>query len=126
MIRGIRGAITVDRNEEELIVSATERLLGTIIAENRIEPDHVASVFISVTEDIDAAFPAKGLRAFEGWTFVPVMCMREITVPGGLPSCIRIMLHVNTKQGQQEIRHIYLEGAVVLRPDLNVRESADI
>src|SRR4051794_9022293 len=104
MIRGIRGAITVERNDEQLIIKATERLLTDLITENSIEPDHVASVFISVTEDIDAAFPAKGLRAFEGWTYVPVMCMKEIPVPGSLSLCIRVMLHVNTKIEQKSIR----------------------
>ncbi|MBM7692641.1 chorismate mutase [Peribacillus deserti] len=122
MIRGIRGAITVDRNEEQLIIQATERLLETLINENSIEPDHVASVFISVTEDIDAAFPAKGLRTFDGWTYVPVMCMREIPVPGALSLCIRIMLHVNTNIEQKNIQHVYLEQAEVLRPDLITKE----
>ncbi|PLT28337.1 chorismate mutase [Peribacillus deserti] len=125
MIRGIRGAITVESNDENLILKATERLLGTLIKDNSIEPDHVASVFISVTEDIDAAFPAKGLRTFEGWTYVPVMCMREIPVPGALPLCIRIMLHVNTKIEQQDIRHAYLERAEILRPDLNTQEVSN-
>ncbi len=63
---------------------------------NQIHPDSVASVFISTTEDINAAFPAKALRKFEGWTYVPVMCMQEIPVPNSLKMCIRIMMHVNT------------------------------
>lgn len=119
MIRGVRGAITVNENSETEIVAATERLLKIMIDENRIEPDGVASVFISVTEDITAAFPAKALRLFAGWDYVPVMCMREIPVPGSLEKCIRVMLHVNSSSRQDEISHIYLEEAVRLRPDLN-------
>jgi chorismate mutase len=118
MIRGLRGAITVNENTEEEIISATERLLRQMIEENQIEPHDVASVFFSVTDEITAAFPAKALRLFEGWTYVPVMCMREIPVPTALKNCIRVMMHVNTDKAQDEMNHIYLEGAVQLRPDL--------
>ncbi|MGG3469646.1 chorismate mutase [Neobacillus pocheonensis] len=119
MIRGVRGATTVSTNTEEEIVFATEVLLSKLIELNRIEPDSVASVFISTTEDVTAAFPAKALRKFEGWTYVPVMCMREIPVLNSLKMCIRVMMHVNTNQLQNEINHVYLNNAKVLRPDLD-------
>jgi chorismate mutase len=115
----MRGAITVTQNTEEEILTATEELLKKIIEENQIQPDLVASVFISTTKDIDAAFPAKALRKFEGWTYVPVMCMQEMPVPNSLTMCVRIMMHVNTKKSQEEIIHVYLRGAKVLRPDLS-------
>jgi len=118
MIRGVRGAVTVDCNTEEAIVSATEILLKQIIEDNNILPEQVASAFISTTEDLNAAFPAKALRKFAGWTYVPVMCMRELPVPNSLQMCVRIMLHVNTAVPQEEIVHVYLGGATVLRPDL--------
>ncbi|MFO1444612.1 chorismate mutase [Bacillus sp. Bva_UNVM-123] len=118
MIRGVRGAITVNGNEEMEIINATERLLRKMIDDNTIDPESVASVFISVTGEITAAFPAKALRLIDGWTYVPVMCMTEIPVPSSLAYCIRIMMHVNTNVPQQEINHIYLDGAVILRPDL--------
>ncbi|MFB6466008.1 chorismate mutase [Cytobacillus sp. Hz8] len=118
MIRGVRGATTVPENFEQEILSATEQLMKEMIAQNKIEPDNVASVFISVTDDIDAAFPAKAIRSLEGWTFVPVMCMREIPVKDSLTHCIRIMVHVNTYQHQKDIQHVYLEEATCLRPDL--------
>ncbi|MEH6907427.1 chorismate mutase [Neobacillus drentensis] len=121
MIRGMRGAITVNQNTEEEIVTATEELLKKIIEENQIQPDLVASVFISTTEDINAVFPARALRKFEGWTYVPVMCMQEIPVPNSLTMCVRIMMHVNTAKSQDEINHVYLKGAQVLRPDLRNR-----
>ncbi|QIZ09719.1 chorismate mutase [Priestia megaterium] len=119
MIRGMRGAITVSQNTEEAIITATEELLEKIIEENHIQPELVASVFISTTEDINAVFPAKALRKFEGWTYVPVMCMQEMPVPNSLKMCVRIMMHVNTTQSQEEINHVYLKGAKVLRPDLS-------
>ncbi len=118
MIRGIRGAITVQENSEIEIMQATDRLLHKMIDENQITPESVASVFISVTDDITDAFPAKALRSLEGWSYVPVMCMKEISVSNALEKCIRVMMHVNTAKSQQEINHVYLEGAVVLRPDL--------
>ncbi|WP_409301377.1 chorismate mutase [Peribacillus sp. SCS-155] len=121
MIRGVRGATTVEKNEEAEIVSATRILLSSIIAENEIIPEQVASVFISVTEDLTSVFPAKALREIEGWTHVPVMCMREIPVPGSLAGCIRIMLHLNTDKSQIDIQHVYQERAVVLRPDLTAK-----
>ncbi|MCM2531829.1 chorismate mutase [Neobacillus pocheonensis] len=118
MIRGVRGATTVGENSEEEILSATEELVAKMIEENHILPDSVASVFISTTEDISATFPAKVLRKFEGWTYVPVMCMREMQVPNSLKLCIRIMIHMNSGKSQEEIFHVYLRGAKVLRPDL--------
>ncbi|HLO11454.1 chorismate mutase [Neobacillus drentensis] len=123
MIRGVRGATTVTENSEEAIVSATEELLTNMIEMNEILPDSVASIFISTTEDVNAAFPAKSLRRFQGWTYVPVMCMREIPVQNSLNMCIRIMMHVNTSKSQEEIQHIYLNEAKSLRPDLDSRLS---
>lgn len=118
MFRGVRGATTVDGNTEEAIISATEELLNHMIESNNILPEQVASVFISTTDDVNAVFPAKALRKFAGWTYVPVMCMREIPVPNSLQMCVRIMMHVNTTTSQEDIVHIYLKEAKVLRPDL--------
>lgn len=118
MIRGVRGAITVNQNDEGEIVAAAERLLREAISANNIIPNDVASIFMSATEDVDAAFPAKALRNIDGWTYVPVMCMKELAVPGSLRKCIRVMIHVNTETPQEDINHIYLEGAAGLRPDL--------
>jgi chorismate mutase len=118
VIRGVRGATTVENNNGTEIVDATEQLLEELINNNEINPENVASIFISVTEDITADFPAKAVRRFEGWSYVPVMCMREIPVPNALRLCIRIMIHLNTTKSQEEIQHIYLKGATILRPDL--------
>ncbi|MEQ6388873.1 chorismate mutase [Bacillaceae bacterium S4-13-58] len=118
MIRGVRGATTVPENNQIMIEDYTEELLREMVHFNQIVPDQVASVFISVTNDINAGFPAKALRKLKRWEFVPVMCMQEIPVPNGLEKCIRIMMHIETGREQQEIEHIYLHEAVKLRPDL--------
>ncbi|GEN56687.1 chorismate mutase AroH [Halolactibacillus alkaliphilus] len=118
MIRGIRGATTVSSNEQTEIYEKTKNLLDAIVSTNNIEPEDVAHVLVSVTDDINQAFPARPIREKEGWTYVPVMCMKEIDVPNGLPYCIRLMLTVNTDQKQTDIVHIYQEEAVKLRPDL--------
>ncbi|WP_374718502.1 chorismate mutase [Parageobacillus toebii] len=126
MIRGIRGAITVERNEAEEIVDATETLLKEMIRANDVTASDVSFVLISVTEDITAAFPAQALRRIEGWTYVPVMCMREIPVPNSLPRCIRVMMTVETTKKQEEISHIYLRDAVTLRPDLSLTKKSEM
>lgn len=121
MIRGIRGATTVENNDETEILSATSTLLTELIKSNNIDPEYVASVFISVTEEIDAVFPAKALRSFVDWKYVPVTCMKEIPVKNSLTKCIRIMLHLNTSKSQAEIQHVYLDRATSLRPDLKTK-----
>ncbi len=118
-VRGIRGAITVDVNEEQTILSATLDLMNSIVADNNLVPDDICSVMITVTDDLDAAFPAKAIRRLEGWELVPLMCALEVPVKGSLEKCIRFMLHVNTSKTQAEIKHVYLGGAQVLRPDLS-------
>ncbi|MBC6308335.1 chorismate mutase [Listeria sp. FSL L7-1582] len=119
MIRGIRGATTVTENTPEAIYKATIDLFQAIVAENDLAPDVISSVLTSVTSDIDAAFPAKPIRELAGFQFVPIMGVMEIPVTGALAMCIRLM--VNAEVGgvaQQDVVHVYLEGARVLRPDL--------
>jgi chorismate mutase len=118
MIRGVRGAITVIADQPEEILKETRTLILEMVKENKIVPDDVASVIISTTTDISSAFPAKAVRTIEDWTYVPVMCTHEMDVPGSMPLCIRVMMHVNTSIPQKEIQHIYLNEAVKLRPDL--------
>lgn len=124
MIRGVRGAITVKEDNEAEIISATEKLIRQMIEENQIKADQVASILFSVTEDLITTFPAKAVRGIEGWRYVPVMCMQEIPVPTSLKKCIRVMMHVNTNTVQEEIMHVYLEGAEILRPDLHTTNQA--
>lgn len=118
MIRGVRGATTVDRNHGEEIVGKAHELMIDVINQNDIKPENVTSVLFTVTEDLNAAFPAKSLRLLEGWTYVPVMCMREIPVPQSLVKCIRVMVTVDTSLDQTEVNHVYHYNATQLRPDL--------
>ena len=118
MIRGVRGATTVTEDRAELIFRETETLVKDILNENNIQPEDIISVLISTTPDITSGFPAKAVRSIEGWQYVPTMCTHEMSVPNALPFCIRVLLHVNTELSQKDVRHIYLNNAVSLRPDL--------
>jgi len=116
--RGIRGATTVTRNEETEILQETAVLLKEIVARNEIEPEDICSVWITMTADLDATFPARAIRVLKGWELVPLMCSTEIPVKGSLPMCIRFLIQVNTNKSQREMKHVYLNEAKSLRPDL--------
>ncbi len=117
-IRGIRGATTVTADEPDLILQATRELLEEILAANEgMQPEDVASALFTVTDDLVSTFPAQAARQM-GWGLVPMMCAREIPVPGSLPRVIRVLVHWNTELAQKEITHVYLREAVKLRPDL--------
>ncbi|WP_248925434.1 chorismate mutase [Paenibacillus hamazuiensis] len=118
-VRGIRGATTVEHNEENEILTATTEMLNHIIAENAIKPEEIACVYVTVTQDLTATFPAKAIRSMAGWELVPLMCSLEVPVEGSLPKCIRLMVMVNTEKSQNEIVHVYLKDAMRLRPDLS-------
>lgn len=116
--RGVRGATTVEADEKERVLSATRELLLAILASNPgLETDDIASALFTVTDDIASAYPARAARQL-GWDRVPMMCAREIPVADGLPRCLRVLIHWNTEKRQDEIQHVYLRGAVQLRPDL--------
>jgi len=115
--RGIRGATTVESNSREAILAATRELLDEMVRANDVRKDDVASAYFTTTPDLDAEFPAVAARGV-GWSNVALMCGHEMDVPGSLRMCLRILLHVNTERTQDEICHVYLRGAAVLRPDL--------
>jgi chorismate mutase len=117
-VRGIRGATTVKNDEEKEILLATTELLLQIVTENQVVPEDICSVFVTTTEDLTAAFPAKAIRQMQGWELVPLMCSLEIPVKPSLPLCIRLMVHINTSKTQKQINHIYLNEAKILRPDI--------
>jgi chorismate mutase len=123
MVRGIRGATTVDSNTREAILEASRELLDAIVEANDLQPDHVASVIFSTTQDINAEFPAVAARE-AGWTDVALECVLEMNVPGSLARCLRILMHVNTERSPSELQHIYLRGARRLRTDLVDRAEA--
>lgn len=116
--RGIRGATTISANEREEILTATRQLLALMIRTNGIDAKDVASALFTTTPDIDAEFPALAARQL-GWIDVPLLCGHEISVPGSLPMCIRVLVHWNTEKTQEDVEHIYVRDAKKLRPDLS-------
>ncbi|WP_058303834.1 chorismate mutase [Gorillibacterium timonense] len=117
-VRGIRGATTVEQDNKEEVLKATAELLKSIVDANDVVPEDICSVFVTTTDDLTAAFPAMAIRQLSGWELVPLMCALEIPVKPSLPRCIRLMVHVNTMRSQAEIRHIYMNEAKKLRPDI--------
>lgn len=119
VVRGIRGATVASENTEEAILSATKELLQEMVKANGVHAQDIAAVIFTATPDLDATFPAEAGRAL-GWMAVPLLCARELSVPDALPRCIRVLMLVNTTRSQEEIVHVYLRGAEVLRPDLSL------
>jgi chorismate mutase len=117
-LRAIRGAITVERDAPELVYAATRELLSEIIARNGVDLDHIISVIFTVTPDLTSAFPAMAARSM-GWLDVPLLCTMEIPVPGAMPHCIRVLLHVESDRQRSAIQHVYLGDAQSLRPDIS-------
>lgn len=118
-MRGIRGAITVNENTEEAIGKATRKLLRAMMSENNITTGDIVSVMFTLTSDLNAAFPAACARKMQGWNYIPMLCAQEVDVPGSMSGCIRVLMHANIGVGQREVKHVYLDDAVKLRPDLN-------
>ena len=115
--RGIRGAITASANERDAIVAATSRLLREIVERNAVRVEDIGAIFFTTTPDLTAEFPAAAAREL-GWYDVPLLCGHEMSVPGRLDKCVRVMMLVNVDVAQSAIRHVYLDGARSLRPDL--------
>ncbi len=118
LTRGIRGAITVDKNDKKSIKEATVELVDAILDKNNIEVENIAFAIFTVTSDLDADFPAKYAREYCGFENVPMMCYREMDVKGAINMCLRALISVNTTKKQKEIKHQYLKGAAKLRPDI--------
>jgi chorismate mutase len=113
-LRALRGAITVDENDADAILDATEELVHELIERNGLEADRIVSCIFTCTGDLDAAFPAEAARRL-GLSTVPLLCAREIEVPGSLPRVIRVLVHC---YADGEARHVYLREAASLRKDL--------
>src|SRR5690625_5486208 len=123
MMRGFRGATTISANSEQEIMTETRKLVLEMVQQNNIDPSDISHVFFSVTNDINAAFPAKVARELPGWTHLPVMCMKEIDVPNSLKLCIRVMLVAETILDQDQVQHVFLNDAIKLQPDLINQEG---
>ena len=115
--RGVRGATTVEANTRDEILTATRQLIALMVRRNGIQRADVASAIFTTTPDLDAEFPALAARQL-GWLDVPLLCGHEMSIPGSLPRCIRVLVHWNTDKSQGEVQHIYVRDAEKLRPDL--------
>ena len=116
----VRGAVQAEANEPEAILSATEELMRGLIERNALEPEAMVSCLFTTTEDLDAEFPAVAARGL-GLTMVPLMCCREIPVPGSMPRVIRVMLHFYAPAGHKPV-HVYVGEAQKLRADLEAAQ----
>jgi chorismate mutase len=116
-VRGLRGAITVEENTSDAILNATTLLLEELVRTNEVEEEDVASVIFTTTPELTASFPAKAARDF-GWTRVALLGAQEMAASSGIPMCIRILIHWNTEKSLDEITHVYMRDAEMLRKDL--------
>jgi chorismate mutase len=113
----LRGANSVERNDESAILDATDVLMRELMARNALTPESVVSCIFTLTTDLDAQFPAVAARRL-GFDRVPLLCAQEIPVPGALPSVIRVLAHYYAEP-DHEPQHVYLGAAQALRRDLD-------
>jgi chorismate mutase len=116
-VRAARGAIRVPRDEPGDVLSATERLLGELLARNGVANEDLVSVLFTATDDLRSAFPAEAARRM-GLGLVPLLCAREIPVAGSMPSVVRVLVHFHTGASLADVVHVYLDGAESLRDDV--------
>jgi chorismate mutase len=117
MVRGLRGATTVDVDSVEQVTERSQELIRRLMEHNDLVEDDIVSVLFTATGDVTSIFPATAIREI-GFGAVPLLCAAEIAVPGAMPLCIRVLLHVHTTRTKDEIHHVYLHGAQGLRDDL--------
>ncbi len=116
-VRGLRGATTVDEDTVAQVTERTQELMRTLMDRNKLAEDDIISAVFTSTPDVTSTFPATSIREI-GFGAVPLLCASEIAVPGSMPRCIRVLLHVHTTKTRNEIHHVYLHGAQSLRDDL--------
>jgi chorismate mutase len=115
--RAARGAIRVASDDRDALLSATERLLSNLLERNAIETEELVSILFTVTDDLRAAFPAEAARRM-GLGKVPLLCAREIDIPGAMPGVVRVLMHFHSDASLDDVVHVYLDGAESLRDDL--------
>ncbi len=117
MVRGLRGATTVDADTAEQVTERSQELMRELMERNGLVEDDIVSILFTATGDVTSIFPATAVREI-GFGAVPLLCAAEIPVPGAMPLCIRALLHVYTARPREEMHHVYLHGAQTLRDDL--------
>ncbi len=115
-LHALRGAITVDANEREQILDATEELMRELLERNALTPADVVNCIFTMTDDLNAEFPAVAARTM-GFDRVPLLCVREIDVPGAMERVIRVLVQYHAPESHVA-RHVYLREARALRADL--------
>ena len=118
-VRALRGATTVEEDTPDQVTARVQELLSEVMVRNDLKEDDLISAIFTATADVVSMFPATAARGI-GFGAVPLLCASEIPVPGAMPRCIRVLLHVHTTRSRDELRHVYLHGAQVLRDDLPV------
>jgi chorismate mutase len=116
-VRALRGATTVDVDEESHVHERVMALLEQMCERNGVAHDDIISILFTATDDVHSTFPAAGARKL-GMGDVPLICARELDITGGTPRCVRVLMQITTERTRAELRHVYLEGAVGLRDDL--------
>jgi chorismate mutase len=117
MVRGLRGATTVDEDTAAQVTERSQELMREVMTRNELVEDDIVSIVFTATPDVTSIFPATAIREI-GFGAVPLLCAAEIPVPGAMPLCVRVLLHVYTARSRDEIHHVYLHGAQGLRDDL--------
>lgn len=117
-MRGVRGAITVEKNEKAAIWQAAKAMMQELIERNELAPEDIGAVIFSMTEDLTAAFPTAAVRQLPGFDLVPLFDARQCAIEGSLEKCIRVLVLADTGKAQRDIHHIYMGKAVALRPDI--------
>ena len=116
-VRAIRGATQLDHDDRDHLLESVAELIRSIFEQNAIDNDDLISMMLTATPDLRSEFPAVAARAL-GIGDVPLICAQEIDVAGALPRVIRVMVHVHSDLRRDQIKHVYLRGAVALRKDL--------
>lgn len=116
-VRALRGATTIDEDTREHLHDRVIALLEAMFERNAIDHDQLISVIFTATADIHSAFPAEAARKC-GLGDVPLLCAQELTIEGGEPRCIRVLVHLESGTSRADLHHVYLEGARGLRDDL--------
>ena len=116
-VRAIRGATTLDEDTEAQMTERVEALVSAMLERNAVHHDDIISVIFTATEDLVCSFPAAAARN-AGLGDIPLLCARELSVTGGTPRCVRVLMHVSTGRARPDLHHVYLEGASALRDDL--------
>jgi chorismate mutase len=116
----VRGAVTCDSNDVEAILGATETLMRELMSRNELESERIVSCLFTTTDDLNAEFPAVAARRL-GLEEVPLLCTRELDVPGAMRSVIRVLVHYYAPRDHAPA-HTYLGQAQKLRSDLHAAQ----